>query len=400
VKQMRSVTGSVDPSEHASLWLDAVRGLAALGVFASHWRDCLFQDYSQLHVHNPLIAAAYFMSGLGHQWVIVFFVLSGYLVGGSVLRQVSRERWSWREYSLNRLTRLYIVLIPALLLGGMIDLTGLHYFAASDVYAAHHGMRLMMDAPANHVTLGALLGNYLFLQGILVPVFGTNGPLWSLSYEFWYYVAFPLLFFALWKRSPIAVRLLSFVGVCAVVVFIGRKVALMGLIWLMGVAIHRLPAIRISVHVRRLLGLVAVLATTVGCLAWCKDSHSPFSDYVLGIAIALLVYSIVHGVSGSPSGWVRKAIQYSAKSSYTLYLVHLPLLILLTAWIGQPRWEPTLRTLFYAALVFVSVLLYTHVLYLMFERHTDHVRLWLKKSFRPRPLTSGGMSSTEPVRAA
>jgi len=188
-------------STYSSLWLDALRGVAALGVFTSHWRDCFFRDYSQLHVHNPLIAAAYFMSGIGHEWVIVFFVLSGYLVGGSVLRQTLQGRWSWSEYALHRLTRLYIVLIPALLLGGAIDLIGLRLFGTSDVYTAHHGMKLMLEAPASHLTVGTLLGNYVFLQVILVPVFGSNGPLWSLGYEFWYYIAFPLLFFALWERS-------------------------------------------------------------------------------------------------------------------------------------------------------------------------------------------------------
>lgn len=388
------------PSEHVSLWFDALRGIAALGVFTSHWRDCLFQDYSQLHHHNPLIASAYFVSGLGHQWVIVFFVLSGYLVGGSVLRQALQGRWSWREYMLNRLTRLYIVLIPALLLGGLIDLAGLRFFGTSDVYTAHHGMRLMVSVPARQVTLEILLGNYLFLQGVLVPVFGTNGPLWSLSYEFWYYIAFPLLFFALWKRSSIAVRLLSFIGLCAVLMFVHQKIALMGLIWLMGMAIHWLPDARSFIQLQRLIGLASAIAITVGCLAWCKESRSPLSDYVLGLAIVLLLYCILHGATASPSGWVRRVIQYSARSSYTLYLVHLPLLILITAWIGQPRRQPTLRTLFCATPVLVGVLLYSHAVYLMFEKHTSKVRMWLRSGPRRRALESKATSSTEVVPAA
>lgn len=52
-------------SEHASIWLDGLRGVAALGVFASYWRDCLFQDYSQLRIHNPLLATVYFVTGRG-----------------------------------------------------------------------------------------------------------------------------------------------------------------------------------------------------------------------------------------------------------------------------------------------------------------------------------------------
>ena len=296
------------------------------------------------------------------------------------------------------MTRLYAVLIPSLLLGGAIDLICLSYFGASDVYTAHHGMKLMLEAPASHLTVGTLLGNYLFLQLILVPVFGSNGPLWSLSYEFWYYLAFPLLFFALWKRSSIARKALSFVGLFAVLLFVRSKIAAMGLIWLMGVAIHWLPAAPGLNPARRRAGLAAAFALTVGCLAWCKQAHSPFSDYVLGVAIMLLVYSILHWVTVSPTGWVRTMIQYSAKSSYTLYLVHLPPLILLAACIGQPRWEPNMKTLAYSALVFIAVLGYAGIVYLLFERHTDALRRWLHRNLIRKPPMNN--STFEIIRAA
>ena len=32
-------------------------------------------------------------------------------------------------------------------------------------------------------------------------VFGSNGPLWSLAFEFWYYLWFPALWL-LWRRQP------------------------------------------------------------------------------------------------------------------------------------------------------------------------------------------------------
>lgn len=74
------------PQGAASVHLDALRGIAAVGVCLNHVRDIFFRDYSQLSHHNPLLALAYLATGLGHQWVIIFFVLSGYLVGGSALR--------------------------------------------------------------------------------------------------------------------------------------------------------------------------------------------------------------------------------------------------------------------------------------------------------------------------
>src|SRR5579871_6819595 len=108
------------PASSPSVHLDALRGFAALSVLLNHWRGAFFADYSSLAHQNPLMAAAYVASGLGHQWVIVFFVMSGYLVGGSVIRSVTEGRWSWSSYLLARLTRLYVVLLPALLLGGAL----------------------------------------------------------------------------------------------------------------------------------------------------------------------------------------------------------------------------------------------------------------------------------------
>jgi len=183
-----------------------------------------------------------------------------------------------------------------------------------------------------------------------------------------------------------------------VLLFVRWKIAALGLIWLMGVVIHWLPPTRGLSAGRRRVGLAVVFALTVGCLAWCKQSHSPLSDYVLGVAIMVLVYSILHWATVSPTGWTRTMIQYSARSSYTLYLVHLPLLILLTAWIGQPRWEPNSKTLSYSLLVFIAVLGYAGVVYLLFEKHTDALRRWLHSNLlRKTPMKS---STFEINRAA
>src|SRR5206468_11759198 len=106
-----------------------------------------------------------------------------------------------RSYLLARLTRLYIVLLPALLLGGALDQTGMHLAGTDTVYSGHSGMHaLNVDVRATSGPT-TLLANGLFLQTIAlpgmhgqqVPAFGSNGPLWSLSNEFWYYMAFPLL---------------------------------------------------------------------------------------------------------------------------------------------------------------------------------------------------------------
>ena len=73
----------------------------------------MFVDY-RASVGLGLVGKAfYFVSNYGHTAVIVFFLLSGYFVGGSVLRQVEAGTWSWQRYLTERMSRLWIVLIPA-----------------------------------------------------------------------------------------------------------------------------------------------------------------------------------------------------------------------------------------------------------------------------------------------
>ena len=138
------------------------------------------------------------IGNMGHAWVIVFFVMSGYLVGGSVLRSVTTGRWSWRSYLFARMTRLYMVLLPALLLGGLLDLYSIHQFGKADFYTTVDPGH---EDPSPNDSLPTLVGNSLFLQTIKIPLmggafvqsFGSNQPLWSLCNEFWYYIAFLLL---------------------------------------------------------------------------------------------------------------------------------------------------------------------------------------------------------------
>ena len=107
-----------------SVHLDAVRGIAAFVVFFGHARE-IFLASPTVALLGTATSRATQASGprttWGHQAVIVFFVLSGLLVGGSVIRDVRNGRWSWRKYLVQRVTRLWIVLLTAILIGWGLD---------------------------------------------------------------------------------------------------------------------------------------------------------------------------------------------------------------------------------------------------------------------------------------
>src|ERR1039458_2192873 len=182
--------------------LDLLRGLAALLVCAGHLRAFLMVDFGLITSPTILDHMFYFTTGLGHQAVMVFFVLSGYLVGGSVLTAYQSGRWSWTNYTLRRMSRLWVVLLPALVLTLALDSLG-RYLGHSGYAGTFHsfynsGPTLAVPADLQATTF---LGNAFFLQTILVNCLGTNGPLWSLANEFWYYALFPLLCGVWFMRS-------------------------------------------------------------------------------------------------------------------------------------------------------------------------------------------------------
>lgn len=377
------------PHGTASVHLDALRGIAAIGVCLSHLRDVFFLDYPHVSHHTALMAILYLATGLGHQWVMVFFVLSGYLVGGSVLRAHAARRWKWRTYLFQRLTRLYIVLVPALVLGGLIDVIGLHVFGTHDIYGGAMGNHTITFAVKSHLGFATLLGNYAFLQTILVPTLGSNGPLWSLSNEFWYYIAFPALFFMLLPGVALRRRLLHLVLFVAVLLLVKPQIALLGFVWLMGVWIPYLPRIPAANTVLRRTLMFFALAVLAGTLAWCKVAHWRWSDYVLGVAVTFLIYIVRHCSAAHVSGLYARVARQISGSSYTLYLTHLPMLVLFAALFEtrfhQGQWQPDARHALYGAGLFIFVMLYAQVVWFFFEKRTDGLRAALKSRFTPKP---------------
>jgi len=370
--------------------LDALRGFAAFSVLLGHWRDALFIDYPALAHHNPLLTTVYLVTGLGRQWVIVFFVLSGYLVGGSVLRSAGAGRWSWRGYLTARFTRLYVVLLPALMLGGALDWAGMHWLNADALYGGHSGMQALHFDIHRTLTWRVLAGNALFLQtvylpgghGFNIPTFGTNGPLWSLSNEFWYYLAFPLLVLMIAQARPAWHRALFALALAGWVWFCGAGIALLGIPWLMGAPIGYLPPFPASRTWTRRLALAAVMAFLALTLSLGKLWHVEVMDYFIGIAVALLIWITLHCASGELPGWYVRLSRRAAHSSYTLYLVHMPLLIFLKAAFHLPRAQPGWQMLLVSLGVMAAILVYAQLVYQCFEKNTDRVRGWFKPRAR------------------
>jgi peptidoglycan/LPS O-acetylase OafA/YrhL len=374
-------------SQRSVMLIDWMRGLAAVAVLVGHVRGLFMQDYSAVRQPCVFWKAFYVLTGLGHQAVIVFFVLSGFLVGGTVLSRSSQQRWHFRDYLTRRLVRLYAVLIPGLLLTLAWDQLGLHLFGGEGLYGGHlAAAHLTMPDVRVTSSSGHFLGNLFFLQHMFVAPFGSNGPLWSLSYEFWAYLLFPLLVRAGVAAEGWGVRGLYLLVSAAILSAGGFKLDLYFAVWLMGAGLAawfrraQLPAW--GLWVKGLAWLAFAIAVVVGRLSIVGDWYA---DPILGAVTAVLLGLSIQGelvATSRRSLWARAA-SWLAGFSYTLYVAHYPVLTFLFAgFMDGNRWAPSLRAVSTVGLVAVAImLLYAYPLSRVTEAQTE----WLRRRFAPKP---------------
>jgi peptidoglycan/LPS O-acetylase OafA/YrhL len=361
----------------ASVLLDLIRGLAALAVLAEHWRNLFFLDYSLLPHHNLFLLVLYLLTGAGHQAVMIFFVLSGYLIGGSVFRSLGSGQWSWMDYLLHRFTRLWIVLIPGLLLGLLWDWIGVHHTAATLLYTGHAANHMIPDV-APRLTALNFFGNLAFLQTLYVPTFGSNGALWSLANEFWYYILFPLGVFALRKSTRLVPRLLC-IALFLLLAWTPCRLLLPSFpIWLAGALLAKMPVLRLTNFTR-------IAVAVVYAVLYLGMTHQPFvagirSDFIFAI-ITFFFFWIMLSANDTAKRNAATAFSRSLSSfSYTLYVVHIPLLLLLVAlFVGDDRWDPSPRHLALGIVILLLTVAYAWIIASCTEIHTHHVVAWLKK---------------------
>lgn len=371
----------------ASAHLDLIRAVAAWTVMWGHLRALFFVDFSHLQNASWFLKSIYFLTGFGHQAVMVFFVLSGFLISSTIISAHLRGTWSWREYAINRSTRLYVVLIPGLLLGLLLDFSGGTLFFSTGIYT--HPIRNLGPAiAADNLTAGAFFGNLLFLQTILCPAFGSNGPLWSLANEFWYYVLFPVALsaaIALRKRRVTSGVFLTVLAI-GLALFLGLDKCVLFLIWIAGCAVVFLYAgLRMP---RKSWIVLYLLATSVGlctCLIAARVFKAPVlgNDLGVGIAFALFLFGVLQVRTGESNSHYLEATRRLAGFSYSLYALHFPLLLFLRAWLVPAEgWQPTGIKMFYGSLIGLGVLVYAWLVSLFTENKTHQVRDIVRRAFR------------------
>ncbi len=327
--------------------LDVLRGLAALYVAAYHSVGALTPSglsfdtrggsMRLLRQGNPLG-----LLGFGLYAVLAFFILSGFVIH---LRQAQHPdepaqrgklRWT-ADYGWRRLLRIFPPLLAALVLTAVL---------------AAAGSRLFPGWPWPD-------GNLTDARNVLVPAYGAsafsnNTPLWSVAYEIWFYLAYvPIVLVVLAHvRLPPRIRMGLVLAASLVVAWVLVLVQdhapqlipapVQGLTsifvylpaWLAGAFLAELYAAGVKLPGRLWMAAPAAVLLAVATFSSGNDLR-PAVDLLWGLAICLLIAALTLGpdmdwLTTRPGRWAASTSSWS----YSLYLVHLPVILFGQAALG------------------------------------------------------------------
>ncbi len=394
------------PARRDNVSLNAVRVACSVTVVISHIQALFLRRFGLVR-HTFATRALYAPTFMGHAAVIIFFVLSGYWIGGSIVRSVRAGRFSWLRFATQRLTRLLIVLVPALALTLIADEVALHFFLHTDPISHTSAYAQMLPASLPAVlNLKTALVNLAFLQTIhWTPAFGNDTPLWTLAFEFWYYLLFPAALLAVRRGGRLPRRLAYFVLFLVAARFVHVDNVLKDfLLWVVGAGVaYQAPAIarglgalshRQETILRGCL-LVAVLAAMLADRTWPGSYLGHFGRFTGDVVVGLVAAALMALLTVDP-GWgfmsrpVTRFSRYS-RSTFSLYAIHLPLLTLLAAALVPRvahRWAPSVWSALAVAAIALSAIAVAWVFAHFTEHHTDALRIRVQAGLRRLGLES------------
>jgi peptidoglycan/LPS O-acetylase OafA/YrhL len=348
------------PASHRVLWLDGIRGAAALFVVLHHIWSMSWPSF-------PSNSGPAWLGWLlyGHMAVAIFIVVSGVSLALAPLRNGGRLSGGVPRFLRRRAWRILPAYWAALILSVLITAV----FLRPELGSGAIGKSLAVH--------GLLLQN---LVGSVPP----NGAFWSIAIEWQIYFVFPLILL-LGRRSS----LLTAVLITMVAVLLAHEAAGLGgpLEKIDGftpqfLALFALGAFAVwlaggdrAVKLRRPLAALALVALGAFVLLAIAEGSEWvvaqffWMDLLFGLGVAALL-ALMHGGGLAPARRVlaSRLALFVGLFSYSIYLIHAPILALLLKYVFGPMDLSQLAT-FGVTLAFglPLILAFTYGFHLAFE---------------------------------
>jgi len=336
----------------------------------------------------------------GYVGVDVFFVISGFLITGQILDQIDRGRFSFGSFYAKRARRILPASFVVVILTVIAALIWISPLQRTDVL---HGA----------ISTALYVPNMLFaFQG--TDYLASDTPslfqhYWSLGVEEQFYLLWPAILVALFlaaKAARLSRRVVFWALVALVILSFGAGVlltfrsqpwaffSLPTRAWELGVGAIVLFMLRAGV---RLPARVAVVGGWVGIVGLVMvgvlyTSATPFPGFAAAgpvLATALVILSGTGYPRGGPTRLLStRPFQFIGLISYSLYLVHWPIIMLPQQAMGEAHAFPTWATL----LLGLSCLPIAWLLYRFVETPARHLPALEKARPRVSLLWAGGAS--------
>jgi peptidoglycan/LPS O-acetylase OafA/YrhL len=283
---------------------------------------------------------------LGDLGVVVFFLISGFLIGRSVFTNVTRSGYGFSTYMIDRFARIYTAYVPALILVAIID-----YFLLNIPAFPDRTTYTLRNAVGNLLMLQQFpifeLQNHFENHGWFIDNFSSGHAFWTLPIEWWIYVTFGLLFFMIKDRSWTAFRviILAVAAISPLYHFIARFSGSLTGAWMIGLGSSALyywgesARIEMSRDRRWMLPMALVLTLLVIPMGLARLAYFGPYDMPFAVLLAVMLFAPLFILKFHPIR-VPELLQVSAHHlasySYSLYLIHGTLVIAI--WTLHPEW--------------------------------------------------------------
>jgi len=272
----------------------------------------------------------------GYVGVDIFFVISGYLIGGIVLDQIHRGIYSASAFYVRRFRRI----IPALVVTLAITTVAM-CVVALPYPLREYGNSLIAAMLSVSNFFFWLTAGYFEAPAATKPLLHT----WSLAVEEQYYLIFPFLMFLVGRRSRGTIQIV--LGALALLSFGASVAGASGMfdqqeatfyllptrLWelLLGVlAVETRLGLLDRRGVRETLSAIALIMIGLSILLYTPDTPFPgLAALPPCLGTAILLITGAHGESIARRGLALKPIVFFGLISYSLYLWHWPLIVLL-----------------------------------------------------------------------
>jgi exopolysaccharide production protein ExoZ len=284
--------------------MEGLRGLAVILVFFVHFGAAMFPYLPKDSISSNI---SDLLATVGHVGVDLFFVLSGFLIYGSL---VTREQ-SWSKYLSRRMARLYPAFLVVLAL----------YLVLSFIFPERSKL-----PSGGFNALTYVLQNVLFLPGVfhITPIITVA---WSLSYEVLFYILAPIAIAWFRLRSRRAEHRLVMIVLGAAVMYICFEIfggPARFLMFFSGACVFELVKIEIRSPPGHSVAIVALLVSPLVLLV----PNVPFNSspiQVITLATGFLITCWhVFAVPASPlTQFFRwQPLRWLGNMSYSYYLIH------------------------------------------------------------------------------